>query len=358
MGFKLGGVEMNRQGNDLQFGQELSALSTAIIGAAFDCLRFCGAGRVSLHFDELDQGISTLDEQRRSMLIGLTLAARDLSTEAARAGVPVSPIIYLRSDLWDELQFSDKNKISQDGSFLLEWNAESLLEMVELRLKAKLGPEATWDTIAEPDLMRGSQSKWSHILARTFLRPRDVISFLNAGLAVAKKRDEGATAFKNDDISIARVAYSSYLKAELDDEIVPHWPQWTEALQACQTIGTISFQREQFDTEYQKRQSKENQVDADQALGLLYRFSVVGYRGGIGRGGSSWIFQYTDPAAGWDSVAKQLKVHQGLKEFAKLREARTSAESATSDSSDYPDESMDAVTVAELLDRLLQANKG
>jgi hypothetical protein len=174
--------------------------------------------------------------------------------------------------------------------------------------------------------MRGSQTKWSHILARTFLRPRDVISFLNQALITAKKRDPNVARLKNGDVAKARDGYSAYLKLELDEEIGPHWPQWTEALQACSAIGTMTFQRDNFEKEYLKRRTEGNAVSVDEALALLFRFSVIGYRVGIGGGGSSWIFQYTDPASGWDNVAKQFKVHPGLKEHAKLREPRTATE--------------------------------
>lgn len=72
-----------------------------------------------------------------------------------------------------------------------------------------------------------------------------------------------------------------------------------------------------------KDESSKNKFDADEALEVLYGFSVVGYRRGIGRGGSGWVFQYGDPDAGWDSGATRLKVHLGLKEFLKLREERS-----------------------------------
>ena len=83
----------------------------------------------------------------------------------------------------------DKNKISQTLTFHLEWTADSLLELIETRLKAKLSPKASWDDITDGAPMRGSQSKWNHILARTFLRLRDVIRFLNAALGEVKKRN-------------------------------------------------------------------------------------------------------------------------------------------------------------------------
>ena len=159
--------------------------------------------------------------------------------------------------------------------------------------------------------MRGSQPKWNHILARTFLRPRDVISFLNIILSTAKKRNKGVEQIINRDIVGSRDAYSNYLKLELDDEIVPHWQYWTEALQACSAISTVTFEREDFEREYTARRSTKNPIPTDEALALLYRFSVIGYRGGSGYGGSSWVFQYSDPAVGWDNVSKSFEGPSG-----------------------------------------------
>ncbi|MBY5519727.1 P-loop ATPase, Sll1717 family [Rhizobium leguminosarum] len=189
-------------------------------------------------------------------------------------------------------------------------------------MKAKLGKDVTWDLIAEPELMRGSQTKWNHVLARTFLRPRDVIRFLNGALKEGKKRDAELSKLTNVDVINAREEYSSYLKKELDDEIGPHWAEWSEALQACSGISTITFDRSEFEKEYSQRKSKKNQVNFEEALGYLYRFSVIGYQTRSGYGGSGWVFQYSDPTAGWDNSAKKFKVHSGLKEYAKLRESR------------------------------------
>lgn len=129
--------------------------------------------------------------------------------------------------------------------------------------------------------------------------------------------------FDNDDIQKAREPYSKYLKQELDDEISPHWACWTDALQAFSEISTMTFTREAFKEAYARKKNRRNDIEADEALELLYNFSVIGYRKGLGKGGSGWVFQYADPDAGWDNAATRLKVHAGLKEIAKLREERT-----------------------------------
>lgn len=322
LGNKIGGISLERAPKDTDLGLELNALTDAILAATLTVAEQVGIHALSLHFDELDQGMTTLEEQRRTMLVGLILAARTIRQDCRRSNCLINPVVYLRSDIWQELTFSDKNKISQTLALSLEWNSDSLRHLVNERIRARLSAGATWENIASDNLMRGSQSKWHHILARTFLRPRDVIKFLNAALSEAKRRDAEPLVFENEDIVAARESYSPYLKAELDDEILAHWPHWEEALQACSAISTLTFDRDQFVTEYVRRRSKDNEVEPEDALRILYSFSVLGYERRSGYGGSSWAFQYTDPEAGWDSSASRFKVHLGLKEYAKLREER------------------------------------
>lgn len=322
MGNQLGGVDLDRESKSHQLGLELNALSTSIMDTVLEVAQYAELGPLSLHFDELDQGMSTLDDSRSRMLIGLVIAAREIRRDSEKIGGKINPVIYLRSDLWEEIKFSDKNKISQGLTLHLEWEDSGLKELVEERLRAKLSQNARWDHIAASDLVRGSQTKWNHILARTFLRPRDVISFLNSSLNQAKTRDPKARNIINEDIVNSRDEYSSYLKKELDDEITPHWPYWDDALKACSAISTLTFERENFVEEYRRRRTAKNDVTPEEALRLLYRFSVVGYEKRSGYGGSSWAFQYTSPEAGWDNAATRFKVHLGLKEYAKLRETR------------------------------------
>ncbi|MEG4798910.1 hypothetical protein QUA69_28130 [Microcoleus sp. LAD1_D1] len=321
-GFQLGGVDLERKKGDHNFGLELNALSSAIMSVVHEVARDLQMPRLMLHFDELDQGLDRLSDERRHMLIGLILAAREVRREAHNAEVKINPVVYLRSDLWDEMTFSDKNKISQTLTLNLNWGSEDLLKLINARLKAKLGDGSAWDTISEPDLMRGSQTKWNHVLNRTFNRPRDVIQFLNTALSAVKNRSSGEKLITNKDIVKSRDAYSLYLKEELDDEIKPHWPEWTEALQAFSNISTLTFDKSTFVVEYGRRKSKDNAVDADQALELMYRFSVIAYETRSGYGGSAWSFRYVDKTAGWDNSATKFKVHLGLKEYAKLREER------------------------------------
>ena len=194
MGNKLGSIALER---NTALGRELNALTEVLIRAVVELGRDLKLPGLILHFDELDQGLLTLDEDRERMLVGLVLAARSIRNECRESPVSVNPVVYLRTDLWEQLQFSDKNKITHGLTLNLEWDSSALKSLINVRLEAKLGAGVAWENVATPDLMRGSQPKWDHILARTFLRPRDLIQFLNSALEQAKKRDDEPLVFEN-----------------------------------------------------------------------------------------------------------------------------------------------------------------
>jgi energy-coupling factor transporter ATP-binding protein EcfA2 len=320
-GITLGSITFGDQSRHKMLGLELNSLTESILKDVTIAISELNIESLFLHFDELDQGLDKLDESKSRMLTGLILAAREIS-RSRNLRANISPIVYLRSDIWDQLDFSDKNKITQSSTINLEWSDDSLLQLSELRLKRHLGADASWSSVDDGLKMRGSQAKWAHIVSRTLLRPRDVIQFLNEALILAKRRGQRILTFANEDINGARELYSNYLKLELDDEILPHWTFWHEALQACSRTQTITFTKDDFVTNYRKVKSSVNTLDAERALEALYKFSVIGYEKRFAKGGSSWSFRYTDNASGWDSSAPRFKVHLGLKEFAKLKEER------------------------------------
>lgn len=318
LGVSLGQVDFeNSQGG---VSPDLDALTNALIQNAIVMMNQQGIKRISFHFDELDKGLSTFDDSREQILIGLVLASRSFFGDSQTCN-KISPIIYLRTDLWEVMSFSDKNKITNSSTVTLEWDSSSLKQLISRRIESKVGSGHEWDDIEDGELMRGSQPKWNHIVSRTLLRPRDVIQFLNIIAEIAIKEMPDADIIENSDIIAAREAYSKYFKGELDDEIKTHWPKWIEAIQAISDISTLTFTRSTFEKAWGKKRES-SAIAADEALETLYQYSVIGYRRGIGAGGSAWAFQYTHPDAGWDNAAVRLQVHPGLKEFAKLREAR------------------------------------
>jgi energy-coupling factor transporter ATP-binding protein EcfA2 len=320
-GVSLGSISFGDRAKTKILGLELDSLTNSLLHDVSLVISELGIEQLFLHFDELDQGLETLDETKKRMLIGLILAAREISNlKTLRANI--SPIVYLRSDIWEQVNFSDKNKISRTSAVRLVWDEESLKALIESRLSSKLGFPIGWSEVEDGSKMRGSQPKLQHMFSRTLLRPRDVIQFLNEALSEAKKRNDEPLLFENDDFNACRTNYSEYLKEELHDEIMPHFPYWEEALQACAKSQTITFNKTQFLENYENAKSAENNVAAEAASEHLYRFSVIGYLQPSAGGGSSWQFRYKNANFAWDSMATRLKVHVGLKEHANLKEER------------------------------------
>jgi hypothetical protein len=272
-------------------------------------------------FDELDRGFDPKGEGYISMLVGLILAAKLINDRARDVAKRFSVVVFLRDDIYHVLKFEDKNKVTEALSSSLEWDADgshwTLKELMTRRFTNVLadGDDVTWNSVFdESHQMPGRQSKYRHILDRTFNRPRDAIKFCNEILAAYKGRDDGEASFANEDIISARPTYSEYLLRELEDEIHKHMPNYSDYLELVRAVGAARFSLEEFEAACLKRsdllQEGEKSVTV---LRRLFEFSVIAYQktGGVG-GGSEYVWRYLDPRARFDEAAKLFGVHPGL----------------------------------------------
>lgn len=326
LGCKLGKISFSKV-NRLKFGSEITALTDRIFEYILKISMHSYLPPTYLHFDELDRGITTLTESRKDMITGLIIASKDVQNKFFKKDSPkFKSIVYLRKDIWDDLDFSDKNKITMSNLELIEWGYDSLYKLIDKRIKTLLGSASEWDKLDDGKKIN-KQPKWKHIIDRSFLRPRDIISFLNILISVCKARDDGkgTLVFENKDIVDSRTKYSNYLKSELDDEIKPHWHKWEDSLQTLSKLGRIYFILDDYKSAYQEviALRGDKSLSAEESLEQLYNFGVVAYEHRSGYGGSSWTSNYSNTESSWDINANKFKVHLGLKEFLKLKEERS-----------------------------------
>ena len=64
LGFKLGSVDFERSSTDLNLGLELNAVTDAILEELHKVIKVNNFPPILLHFDELDRGLTSLDDQR------------------------------------------------------------------------------------------------------------------------------------------------------------------------------------------------------------------------------------------------------------------------------------------------------
>jgi hypothetical protein len=326
LGIKLGKLEFQRRSNDARLGAELHTVAESLFANAEEAAAgYLNDRKIILHIDELDHGLSVLDESRSNMLTGLVLAARSVFRRFEDRRTRFWPIVYLRTDLWSSLQFSDKNKIRQTYTHEIRWTEDDLKRLIEARASKKLSRRIRFEEMEDGATMRGSQRKWSHIVARTKLRPRDVIQFMNCILSQVKGRASGDGLISNGDVTAARPDYSTYFKGELDDEMLPHWGDWDVSMTSIASLAKLGFSYAEFEASYDIRIT-DDMPDARAVLARLFAFSVIGYRQIVSGGGSRWVYRHLEPNAQFDPRATLFKVHLGLKEYYRLREERAASQ--------------------------------
>ncbi|MFT4087584.1 MAG: hypothetical protein QM658_10595, partial [Gordonia sp. (in: high G+C Gram-positive bacteria)] len=232
----------------------IQGVNRAIQQCVIDCLN--PSLKYFVCFDQLDLGFDPNDAKYSQRLKGLLIAARDLFVAARSAGKFLTPAVFLRDDIYQDLQFEDKNKISENFTTSIAWESEgadlTLKQLMEARFNSVLGNgsgDISWDDVfgeEESARMPSRQTKYRHISDRTFLRPRDVIKFCNGILDEHRQSPSDSGRFGNESIHAARVGHSNYLLNEIDDEISKHVPRYKDCIEVLKSVGLEKFDYETF----------------------------------------------------------------------------------------------------------------
>jgi len=167
-------------------------------------------------------------------MVGLLKAAKELNDEYGSNEITDSlrVIVFLRSDIYENLQFDDKDKHRSTEEHI-NWNADELKHMLELRL-----PETvTVDELFEEGEMRGSTKPFSYIARRTFLRPREILQFVEES---ARRAGPDATVIAKEDVQTAEVRYSLWKVEDLKQEFSKVFPDFDPLLE-CLRQGVSRY---------------------------------------------------------------------------------------------------------------------
>ncbi len=279
------------------FSEINNSLSTKILNSLNQKLNYY------VLFDQLDLGFTKLDPNYRLRLIGLLLAARAINIKAKELGKKLNVVTFLRHDIYDWLQFEDKNKITENFSTSILWDigidSRTLKSLMERRFSVALEGATRWeDVFDDAQDMPGRQKKYKYLLDRTFLRPRDMIKFSNEILASYKTNThEGAGKFINSDLYQAEPRYSDYLYREIDDEIHKHIPDYKTYLDMLKGLESLQFDLDDFFGVWESRKHLlAAGSEPKAALRDLFEFSIIGfYSAGGGGGGAEYVWRYRDP---------------------------------------------------------------
>ncbi len=269
--------------------------------------------------DRLDDGWDATPEIK-DMLAGAIKAARSLNLRYGRDNSPRPVILFLRSDIYSELNFNDKNKIS-GGIEYLEWDDEQLLLIIRQRIAKSLGVAIAdaWEAVFSPEQMRQRAFISSYILKRTMQRPRDIISFCKFCRDAAVKEEH--MRIETADIYEGEVGYSRHVFDELTDEIHKQIPDFASLFKSLRLLGYTRFKFPSWLAAERRLQPAMTEELAGQRLKTLFDFGVIGVpKVGGRKGGSTFEFayqdRYLDPRFDSDLV-----VHPSLRKNLSLRDA-------------------------------------
>lgn len=231
-------------------------------------------------------------------------------------------VVFLRTDIYDTLRFNDKTKIFQDSAIEIMWDAESLNELFLERIKkykpvdVDLNLNLKSSSVFEVKTVRHGATPITHILRRSFYRPRDIISYFNEIRKVHSSSKSGLYVTK--DLYAAEKNYSINVYGELIDEWVNQKEEISQILNVIQNIGIQEFSYDEFSTNFSKQFNISGKSKINECLSFLFQNSLIGQKRSI-----NWEYFATNPYLQID-FSKQFHVNNGLKSRLMLTEKRKS----------------------------------
>jgi hypothetical protein len=193
---------------------------------------YCDKSTYYIIFDELDEDYKEMMDnfsksEYLSLVTSLFKAVMDI--RQSLNGTNIFPIIFLRDDIYDLVQDSDKNKWN-DFRIDLDWKREHIQRLLSFRLSRAANPTGhilnfhnAWLTAFSPDKVRygfrqkGRIESFDYIARSTLMRPRDFIRYLQVCAESAAR--EGKTHIDSETVRREDKSFSNYLRNEIEDEV-------------------------------------------------------------------------------------------------------------------------------------------
>ena len=274
-------------------------------------------------FDELDEDYKyfkteTERENYFDLVTGLFKAVHDIKTLFKNNKLNVYPVVFLRTDIYELITYSDKNKWS-DSIINLTWTPEKIKRLLTYRLnivlnESTLSFDECWNKLfSRKPWWIGSNKKkrinsFEYMLRSTQNRPRDFIKFFQE---CAKQVLENNKALVNQQIiRLADSEFSEYMRNEIIDEIYSVLPEYNDVFSILSQIRKQTFDPQEFVDKYDEMVKKGDIQNrgAEKVLTLLFEYSVIGNAPSIK---NQSIYKYEKNNARFN-FREKIIIHRGL----------------------------------------------
>lgn len=278
-------------------------------------------------FDELDEDYKNFEddeEEKRyfDLLTGLLKSVQDVRSIFKRYDLEIYPIVFLRSDIYERIHYSDKNKWS-DILLKIFWNEEKIKKLIRHRLNIVFGTSELsfyecWKKlfgtkkVGYGNKQQKRMNSFDYILRSTHKRPRDIIRYLQLcanGMLCSHEKNMKFFITPNL-IKQVDDEFSEYLKNEIIDEIYSELPDYEEVFSILSLIRKQTFNLQDFMDYYKQRidQGADLNKDPKEILKILFEASVIG---NVPKISNRNIFKYESYSAKFNFNEKII-IHRGL----------------------------------------------
>jgi len=254
------------------------------------------------------------------ILINLIQACQHINTQSNFKN-RIRAIIFLRTDIYETLMFNDKNKIYQDSAVEIRWDTTALDSMFHERIKRYAPGPVSLDVSRKSNCIfdvrnvRHGATPFTHILRRTFYRPRDIIVYMNKIRNIHSADKNGL--YSSKDIYGAEKDYSLSMYQELLDEWGNQRPDILKEMMVLQTIGVQSFATDEYVQIHKQVLEHDDRGRALESLRFFFFNSIVGQKIT-----ANWEYVCVNPYMQLD-IEKNFHVNSGLKDRLMLTENRS-----------------------------------
>jgi hypothetical protein len=276
-------------------------------------------------FDELDEDYRDVVKTSQSpayieLITSLFKAVQDIrSTFSTESPASIIPVIFLRDDIYDLIQDSDKNKW-RDFRVDLAWDVHKIKHVIAFRISRALDPDCqtvldfstAWEKVFGKSLVSMGHEKkhkvhsFDFIARSTLLRPRDFVAYLQACAEHACGLNVPITPRT---IKFVDKAFSNYLREEFTDELFAILPEITAIFDLISQLRKWIFTIPEFESAYAEQLEagfiKEKSTKF--VLQVLFLFDVIGNTPRAGR----YVFRYQNREARLN-FNERVVVHRGL----------------------------------------------
>ena len=161
-------------------------------------------------------------KESQALVVGLLRAAKEIHEQISSVHV----ITFLRSDIFDAIQFHDSDKFHSSEERII-WEKNDLQSLIALRARTSTqiagkrdATERIWETFFPATV--GDKDSFEYLLQFTLMRPRDLIQLCN--LCKDKAQNHHHSKIEASDIVEALPQYSKWKLRDLRDEYAVQYP--------------------------------------------------------------------------------------------------------------------------------------